>query len=157
MKYLLLSVLVVCMIGLTVQSAFAQPMSWEIGDDPWITGTLATGYVLVDMLWVLAYLFSNLPTLIVPIIIGIVIAVFLVKRHKQFQKTTTKHATKLEEYENEYLTRQERFSSYNDGRFSRSSRKPVETKESESNFCENCGNSLKPTAKFCGGCGTQRS
>ena len=32
--------------------------------------------------------------------------------------------------------------------------KPVERKESESNFCENCGNSLKPTAKFCGSCGT---
>ena len=30
-------------------------------------------------------------------------------------------------------------------------------KESESNFCENCGKSLKPEAKFCGGCGTQRS
>ena len=29
--------------------------------------------------------------------------------------------------------------------------------ENKSNFCENCGNSLKPTAKFCGGCGTQRS
>ena len=25
------------------------------------------------------------------------------------------------------------------------------------NFCESCGNPLKPTAKFCGGCGTQRS
>ena len=35
--------------------------------------------------------------------------------------------------------------------------KPVERKESESNFCENCGKSLKPTAKFCGGCGSPRS
>mgnify|MGYP001471212365 CR=1 FL=1 len=26
--------------------------------------------------------------------------------------------------------------------------------ENRSNFCENCGNSLKPTAKFCGSCGT---
>ena len=35
--------------------------------------------------------------------------------------------------------------------------KPAETKEPESNFCENCGNSLKPTTKFCGKCGTARS
>ena len=35
--------------------------------------------------------------------------------------------------------------------------KPAETKEPESNFCENCGNSLKKIAKFCGKCGTARS
>ena len=29
-----------------------------------------------------------------------------------------------------------------------------ELKESESNFCDNCGKSLRPTAKFCGSCGT---
>ena len=34
--------------------------------------------------------------------------------------------------------------------------KPVEKKET-STFCENCGKSLKPTAKFCGGCGSPRS
>jgi hypothetical protein len=34
--------------------------------------------------------------------------------------------------------------------------KPVD-KEETSAFCENCGKSLKPTAKFCGGCGTARS
>ena len=33
--------------------------------------------------------------------------------------------------------------------------KPAERKESESNFCESCGKSLKPTAKFCGSCGNQ--
>ena len=33
--------------------------------------------------------------------------------------------------------------------------KPVERKESESNFCENCGNTLNPKAKFCGSCGTK--
>ena len=33
--------------------------------------------------------------------------------------------------------------------------KPAETKESESNFCDNCGKSLKPTAKFCRSCGTR--
>ena len=30
-------------------------------------------------------------------------------------------------------------------------------KKERSAFCENCGKSLRPTAKFCGGCGTQRS
>ncbi len=29
--------------------------------------------------------------------------------------------------------------------------------ESKNNFCENCGNTLKPTAKFCGRCGTPRA
>ena len=33
--------------------------------------------------------------------------------------------------------------------------KPAERKESESNFCDNCGNQLKPDAKFCGICGTK--
>ena len=32
-----------------------------------------------------------------------------------------------------------------------------EPKEQLSRFCENCGNQLKPTAKFCGKCGTQHS
>ena len=32
-----------------------------------------------------------------------------------------------------------------------------ENESKGSNFCESCGNPLKPTAKFCGGCGTQRS
>ena len=64
------------------------------------------------------------------IIFGIVIAV----NSKPLQ-------VKLEEHKTEYL---------------RSGRQKTR-KESESNFCENCGNTLKPTAKFCGGCGTQRS
>ena len=34
--------------------------------------------------------------------------------------------------------------------------KPVEKKETSA-FCENCGNTLNPKAKFCGGCGTARS
>jgi hypothetical protein len=34
--------------------------------------------------------------------------------------------------------------------------KPVDKKEISA-FCENCGKPLKKTAKFCGGCGTQRS
>ena len=36
-------------------------------------------------------------------------------------------------------------------------KQPAETRESESNFCDNCGKSLRPTAKFCSGCGSPRS
>ena len=45
----------------------------------------------------------------------------------------------LEEYESRYVAR-----------------KPAEKKETSSS-CSNCGKSLKPTAKFCGKCGTPRS
>ena len=51
----------------------------------------------------------------------------------------------LEEYKKDYLAKKKKLDLTAEG------------KESESNFCENCGKSLKPTAKFCGGCGTQRS
>ncbi len=34
------------------------------------------------------------------------------------------------------------------------SSQPTNVKESESNFCDNCGKSLRPAAKFCGSCGT---
>ena len=52
---------------------------------------------------------------------------------------------RLEEYERDYLAKQG---------IESTSRKPAETRESESNFCDNCGKSLRPTAKFCGSCGT---
>ena len=42
----------------------------------------------------------------------------------------------LEEYESRYVAK-----------------KPAK-KEETSSSCSNCGNTLKPTAKFCGGCGT---
>ena len=35
-------------------------------------------------------------------------------------------------------------------------KEPVE-QNNDNSFCDNCGKSLKPTAKFCGGCGTPRS
>ena len=54
----------------------------------------------------------------------------------------------LKDYEDKYLARQG---------IESTSRKPAETRESESNFCDNCGKSLRPTAKFCSGCGTPRS
>ena len=55
---------------------------------------------------------------------------------------------RLEEYERDYLAKQG---------IESTSRKPAETRESESNFCDNCGKSLRPTAKFCSGCGSPRS
>ena len=66
-------------------------------------------------------------------IIGIV---FAVRRGSG----TPKHASKeLEEYESRYVAR-----------------KPAEKKETSSS-CNSCGTRLKPTAKFCGKCGTPRS
>ena len=60
----------------------------------------------------------------------------------------------LKEYEDEYLARQGIKST---SRKPTARRKPAETRESESNFCDNCGKSLRPTAKFCSGCGSPRS
>ena len=54
----------------------------------------------------------------------------------------------LQDYEDKYLARQG---------IESTRRKPAETRESESNFCDNCGKSLRPTAKFCGKCGTARA
>ena len=54
----------------------------------------------------------------------------------------------LKDYEDKYLAKQV---------IESTRRKPAETKESESNFCDNCGKSLRPTAKFCSGCGSPRS
>jgi hypothetical protein len=76
------------------------------------------------------------------IIIIIIIVVILIKRRK---KTTQPAKQDLEEYEKKYLANQKP-----------AKQKPAEKKETSA-FCENCGKSLKPTAKFCGGCGTPRS
>ena len=68
------------------------------------------------------------------------------KRSKKQWEDTSWKTQSLEEYEDEYLARQG---------IESTKRKPAETRESESNFCENCGNTLNPKAKFCGGCGTK--
>ena len=60
----------------------------------------------------------------------------------------------LKDYEDKYLARQGIKST---SRKPTARRKPAETRESESNFCDNCGKSLRPTAKFCSGCGSPRS
>ena len=64
---------------------------------------------------------------------GAVGALFVLKRGSGTPKPAREE---LEEYESKYVAR-----------------KPAEKKETSSS-CSNCGNSLKPTAKFCGGCGT---
>ena len=66
-------------------------------------------------------------------IIGIV---FAVRRGSGTPKPASKE---LEEYESKYVVR-----------------KPAETRQTSSS-CSSCGKPLKPNAKFCGGCGTQRS
>ena len=77
------------------------------------------------------------------VVIGIVFAV----RRGASGTTTTKPAKQdLEEYEDQYLSRQR----------IEPSPKSAETRQTSSS-CSNCGNTLKPTAKFCGKCGTPRS
>ena len=66
-------------------------------------------------------------------IIGIVFAV------KRGSGTPKPAREELEEYESRYVAR-----------------KPAEKKETSSS-CNSCGTRLKPTAKFCGKCGTPRS
>ena len=70
-------------------------------------------------------------------VIGII---FAVRRGSSGTKTPKPAKQDLEEYEEKYIAKQ----------------KPAEKKETSSS-CSNCGASLKPTAKFCGQCGTPRS
>jgi hypothetical protein len=67
---------------------------------------------------------------------GVVGAIFAVKRGSKIAKPAKQE---LEEYESKYMVK-----------------KPAETK-GISDSCNNCGTSLKPTARFCGKCGTPRS
>ena len=91
--------------------------------------------------------------IILPIIIilivgfaGVIIAVMKIRKPKSAQESE-----ELKDYERDYLARQGIKST---SRKPTARRKPAETRESESNFCDNCGKSLRPTAKFCGSCGT---
>ena len=86
--------------------------------------------------------------IILPIIIilivgfaGVIIAVMKMRKPKPAQESE-----ELKDYEDKYLAKQG---------IESTGRKPAETRESESNFCENCGNTLNPKAKFCGSCGNQ--
>ena len=105
---------------------------------------------LEDLLLTHVFLHDFFGTMILPIIIilivgfaGVIIAVMKMRKPKPAQESD-----ELKDYEYKYLARQG---------IESTRRKPAETRESESNFCDNCGKSLRPTAKFCSGCGTQRS
>ena len=76
-------------------------------------------------------------------VIGIV---FAVKRGSGGTKRTKPAKQDLDDYEDQYLRRQGQ----------RPTRKPAESR-STTPSCNSCGKPLKPTAKFCGGCGTPRS
>jgi len=71
-------------------------------------------------------------------VIGIIFA------YSRNSKTPKPVKKELEEYEEKYIAKQ------------KPSPKPAKKKETSA-FCENCGKPLKPTAKFCGQCGTLRS
>jgi len=74
---------------------------------------------------------------------GIIGAIAVARRGS---KTSKPAKQDLEEYEKQYLA----------GQNIEPSPKPAKKKET-SPSCSNCGKSLKPTAKFCGQCGTQCS
>jgi len=76
-------------------------------------------------------------------IIGIV---FAVRRGSGGTSTPKPARQDLEDYEDQYLRRQGQ----------RPTRKSAEARQSSS-ACNSCGRPLKPTAKFCGKCGTPRS
>jgi len=76
-------------------------------------------------------------------IIGIV---FAVRRGSSGTSTPKPARQDLDDYEEQYLQRQGQ----------RPSPKPAEARQTSSS-CNSCGASLKPTAKFCGKCGTPRS
>ena len=76
-------------------------------------------------------------------VIGII---FVVRRGSSGTKTPKPTRQDLDDYESKYLAKQGQ----------RPTRKPAETRPTSSS-CSNCGKPLKPTAKFCGKCGTSRS
>ena len=76
-------------------------------------------------------------------IIGIV---FAVRRGSGGTSTPKPARQNLDDYEDQYLRRQGQ----------RPSPKPAEARQTSSS-CNSCGKPLKPTAKFCGKCGTPRS
>jgi hypothetical protein len=76
-------------------------------------------------------------------IVGIV---FVVKRGSGGTSAPKPARQDLDDYESQYLARQGQ----------RPTRKPAETRQTSSS-CDSCGRPLKPTAKFCGKCGTKCS
>jgi len=75
-------------------------------------------------------------------IVGIV---FVVKRGSGGTSAPKPARQDLDDYESQYLARQGQ----------RPTRKPAETRQTSSS-CDSCGRPLKPTAKFCGKCGSKQ-
>ena len=75
-------------------------------------------------------------------IVGII---FVVRRGSSGTSTPKPARQDLDDYEDQYLRRQGQ----------RPTRKPAETRPTSSS-CNSCGKPLKPTAKFCGKCGTKQ-
>jgi len=75
-------------------------------------------------------------------IVGIV---FAVKRGSSGTKAPKPTRQDLDDYEDQYLRRQGQ----------RPRPKPAETRQTSSS-CNSCGRPLKPTAKFCGKCGSKQ-
>jgi len=75
-----------------------------------------------------------------------VIGIFFAVRRGSSGTTTKPAKQDLDDYESKYLAKQD----------VESSPKPAETRQTPSS-CNSCGSALKPTAKFCGKCGTPRS
>ena len=73
--------------------------------------------------------------------IGGIIGVIAVA--KRGSKTPKPARQELDEYEEQHLAKEKPVK-----------QKPAKKKETSA-FCENCGNTLKPEAKFCGKCGNQ--
>ena len=84
---------------------------------------------------------NTLPVILVLIMgfAGVIIAIILMRKRKPVRQD-------LDDYEEQYLARQGQ----------RPRPKPAETRQTSSS-CNSCGKPLKPTAKFCGGCGTKCS
>jgi len=78
---------------------------------------------------------------------GIIGAIAVARRGS---KTSKPAKQDLEEYEEKYIAKQ------TPAKQKPAKQKPAEKKETSSS-CSNCGKPLKPTAKFCGECGTPRS
>ena len=78
---------------------------------------------------------------------GIIGAIAVAKRGS---KTPKPAKEELEKYEEKYLAKEKPVKQ----KPKPAKQKPVEKKETSA-FCENCGNTLNPKAKFCGKCGNQ--
>ena len=82
----------------------------------------------------------------IPVIAGgVIVFIFVVRRGSSGTSTPKPARQDLEDYEDQYLRRQDQ----------RPSPKPAEAKQT-SLSCNSCGRPLMPTAKFCGKCGSKQ-